>query len=219
MVAQFLVPLIFTIVALVVARTLPSQRDTHQVSLALGRYGATKVPVALEPLNGPLASVLANMYGLQLPAQQGQLVNVTGEQNNNNKKKGAGSFLDCLSEHFSTASLFFFSSFSSDFTDYILKKAREEGGNFNEHCVVGASFRGSSDKFAEVTAYFNNEGYHTPATALMMADNALYKLLAGPNASIETSNYPMPRNITETALGQLTESVRGCSNTLAFHSL
>lgn len=104
-------------------------------------------------------------------------------------------------------STFFFFSFSSDFTDYILKKAREEGGSFNEHCVVGASFRGSNDKFAEVTAYFNNEGFHTPATALMMADNALYKLLAGPNASIETSNYPMPRNITETALGQLTESV------------
>lgn len=80
MVAQFLVPLIFTIVALVVARTLPSQRDTHQMSLALGRYGATRVPVALESDVGPLASVLANMYGLQLPAQQGHLVNVTGKQ-------------------------------------------------------------------------------------------------------------------------------------------
>lgn len=95
----------------------------------------------------------------------------------------------------------------SDFTDYILDKARTEGGSFNEHCIVGASFRGSSNMFAEVTAYFNNEGYHTPATALMMADNALYKLLAGPNASIETSNYPMPRNITETASSQLTEWV------------
>lgn len=84
MVAQFLVPLIFTILALVVARTLPSQRDTHQVSLALSRYGATEVPVALEPPVGPLASVLGNMYSLQLPAQQGQLVNVTGKQN---KKK------------------------------------------------------------------------------------------------------------------------------------
>lgn len=86
MVAQFLVPLIFTIVALVVARTLPSQRDTYQVSLELGRYGATKVPVALEPDVGPLASVLANMYGLQLPAQQGHLVKVTGKKKNKKKR-------------------------------------------------------------------------------------------------------------------------------------
>lgn len=99
----------------------------------------------------------------------------------------------------------FLSLLASDFTDYILDKVRMEGGSFNEHCIVGASFRGSSDMFAEVTAYFNNEGYHTPATALMMADNALYKLLAGPNASIETSNYPMPPNITEMASSQLTE--------------
>lgn len=101
--------------------------------------------------------------------------------------------------------MLFFSYSPSDFTDYILSQAEEEGGSFNEHCVVGAAFRGSSSHFAEATAYFNNEGYHTPATALMMVDNALFKLLAGPNASIETGNYPMPRNLTEIALSQLTE--------------
>lgn len=93
----------------------------------------------------------------------------------------------------------------SDFTEYILTQAEEEGGSFNERCVVGASFLGSSSQYAEATAYFNNEGYHTPATALMMVDNALFKLVAGPNASIQTGNYPMPRNLTEMAWGQLTE--------------
>lgn len=71
--------------------------------------------------------------------------------------------------------------------------------------MVGAAFRGSSSHYAEATAYFNNEGYHTPATALMMVDNALFKLLAGPNASIQTGNYPMPRNLSEIARSQLTE--------------
>ncbi|XP_075880377.1 phospholipid-transporting ATPase ABCA3 [Nelusetta ayraudi] len=173
MVAQFLVPMVFTIIALVVARTLPGRGNAHQLDLALNRYGPTEVPVALDPHPGPLAWALADAYRSQLPAQQGQATNIT------------------------------------DFTDYILEKARTEGGSFNEHCVVGASFRGSSDMFAEVTAYFNNDGYHTPATALMMADNALYKLLAGPNASIETSNYPMPRNVTETARSQLSEQKTG----------
>uniref|UniRef100_A0A8C9ZNJ8 ATP binding cassette subfamily A member 3 n=1 Tax=Sander lucioperca TaxID=283035 RepID=A0A8C9ZNJ8_SANLU len=136
MVAQFLVPLVFTILALVVARTIPNHQDAPQLRLALSRYGSTRVPVALQPAVGPLAS------------------------------------------------------------------AEEEGGSFNERCVVGAAFRGSSSRFAEATAYFNNEGYHTPATSLMLVDNALFKLLAGPNASIQTGNYPMPRNLSEIARSQ-----------------
>uniref|UniRef100_A0A665VH19 ABC transporter domain-containing protein n=1 Tax=Echeneis naucrates TaxID=173247 RepID=A0A665VH19_ECHNA len=171
MVAQFLVPLVFTIVALVVARTFPNHKDAPQLRLALSRYGPTRVPLALQPGAGPLASALANVYSSQLSAQQGHLVNIT------------------------------------DFTDYILTQAAEEGGRFNERCVVGAAFRGSL--YAEATAYFNNEGYHTPATALMMVDNALFKLLAGPNASIQTGNYPMPRNVSEVAQSQLTEGKMG----------
>lgn len=101
--------------------------------------------------------------------------------------------------------MLFFSCSLPDFTDYILNQTEKEGGSFNERCVVGAAFQGRSSQYAEATAYFNNEGYHTPATALMMVDNALYKLLAGPNASIETGNYPMPRNLTEIGQSQLTE--------------
>lgn len=173
MVAQFLVPLVFTVVALVVVRTFPNHQNAPQLRLALSRYGPTRVPVALQPGSGPLASALAYTYSSQLSAQLGQLINIT------------------------------------DFTDYILTQAEEEGGVFNERCVVGAAFRGSSSHFAEATAYFNNEGYHTPATALMMVDNALFKLLAGPEASIQMGNYPMPRNLSEIAQSQLTESKTG----------
>ncbi|KAM6914527.1 phospholipid-transporting ATPase ABCA3 [Lycodopsis pacificus] len=173
MVAQFLVPLVFTVLALVVARSLPNHDDAPQLRLALRRYGPTRVPVALQPRVGPLAAALANTYSSQLSAQLGQLINIT------------------------------------DFKNYILTQAEEEGGSFNERCVVGAAFRGSSRHYAEATAYFNNEGYHTPATALMMVDNALFKLLAGPNASIQTGNYPMPRNLSENAQSQLREGKTG----------
>uniref|UniRef100_A0A8C9ZQ24 ATP binding cassette subfamily A member 3 n=1 Tax=Sander lucioperca TaxID=283035 RepID=A0A8C9ZQ24_SANLU len=153
MVAQFLVPLVFTILALVVARTIPNHQDAPQLRLALSRYGSTRVPVALQPAVGPLASALHRERDRDL--------------------------------------------------------AEEEGGSFNERCVVGAAFRGSSSRFAEATAYFNNEGYHTPATSLMLVDNALFKLLAGPNASIQTGNYPMPRNLSEIARSQLNEGKTG----------
>lgn len=59
-----------------------------------------------------------------------------------------------------------------------------------------------------VTALFNNQAYHSPATALMLADNAVFRVLAGPNASITVTNYPQPRNITEKAKDQLMEYVR-----------
>lgn len=169
MVAQFLVPLIFTVLALVVARSLPSSHSSPQLRLALKQYGQTHVPVAVEANAGPLASLLAEIYTTQLPSQNAiAATNIT------------------------------------DFSEYVLYNAQREGGAFNEHCVVGAAFRSS-----DVIGYFNNQGYHTPATALMLVDNALFKLLAGPNASIQTGNDPMPRNVSETAQSQLSESQTG----------
>ncbi|KAJ8254174.1 hypothetical protein COCON_G00207860 [Conger conger] len=174
MVAQFLVPLIFTVLALVVAQILPGHRDLPQLPLALSRYGPTTVPVALEPGAGPLAAAFAASYASQLPAQKATCRNI------------------------------------SDLPQYVLRVSQEEGGAFNEHCVVGVAFRGHrSGSFAEATAYFNNQGYHTPATALLLLDNALYRMLAGPHASIQAGNAPMPRNASETAHSELTESQTG----------
>uniref|UniRef100_A0A673X6Y7 ATP binding cassette subfamily A member 3 n=1 Tax=Salmo trutta TaxID=8032 RepID=A0A673X6Y7_SALTR len=153
-VAQFLVPLVFTVLALVVAKTFPGRHDSPQLRLALGRYGPTTVPVALEPGKGPLRCTHGKSLSLLIHP------------------------IPCF--------------FSSDFTEYVLTKTEEEGGAFNERCVVGASFSGGTGKLVEVTAYFNNQGYHTAATALMMVDNTLFKMLAGPNASIMTGNMPMP---------------------------
>uniref|UniRef100_A0A8C5GKB0 ABC transporter domain-containing protein n=1 Tax=Gouania willdenowi TaxID=441366 RepID=A0A8C5GKB0_GOUWI len=165
MVAQFLVPLVFTIMALVVARTLPDHMEAPPLRLALSRYGSTRVPVALPTGAGSLASSLAESYISQLSGQLGL----------------------------------------RDF----LKELGKEGGSFNERCVVGAAFRGRSSQYTEATAYFNNEGYHTPATALMMVDNALFQMIAGPNASIETSNHPMPPNQSEAAHSQLLDGKTG----------
>lgn len=95
MVAQFLVPLVFTVVALVVARTFPNHQDAPQLRLALSRYGATRVPVALQPGAGPLASALANAYSSQLSAQLGQLVNITGKH----RERETGTWLVCFAEY------------------------------------------------------------------------------------------------------------------------
>lgn len=88
--------------------------------------------------------------------------------------------------------------------DYLISRASEEGGAFNERHIAAASFEELEDE-VQATALFNNQGYHSSAAALLLVDNALLKLLAGPNASITVSNYPQPRNMTETAKDQLME--------------
>ena len=58
-----------------------------------------------------------------------------------------------------------------------------------------------------VTALFNNQAYHSPATALAIVDNLLFKLLCGPRAPIEISNYPQPRHTLQVAKDHFNECV------------
>lgn len=81
-----------------------------------------------------------------------------------------------------------------------------EGGGFNERCLVATSFQDREER-TEVTALFNNQAYHSPATALAIVDNLLFKLLCGPRASIEISNYPQPRSTLQVAKDQFNEYV------------
>ncbi len=81
MVAQFLVPLIFTVLALVVARSLPGSQITPLLRLALKQYGSTHVPVAVDVNAGPLATALAEIYTAQLPSQNAiAATNITGNK-------------------------------------------------------------------------------------------------------------------------------------------
>ena len=73
-----------------------------------------------------------------------------------------------------------------------------EGGGFNERCLVAASFRDTGERTV-ITALFNNQAYHSPATVLAVVDNLLFKLLCGPRASITVSNFPQPRSALQAA--------------------
>lgn len=81
-----------------------------------------------------------------------------------------------------------------------------EGGGFNERCLVAASFRDVGERTV-VTTLFNNQAYHSPATALAVIDNLLFKMLCGPQASITVSNYPQPRSALQAAKDQFSEYV------------
>lgn len=91
-----------------------------------------------------------------------------------------------------------------DLEEFLVFRASVEGGGFNERCLVAVSFRDVGERTV-VTALFNNQAYHSPATALAVVDNLLFKLLCGPRASIVVSNYPQPRSALQAAKDQFNE--------------
>nr|XP_060642190.1 phospholipid-transporting ATPase ABCA3 isoform X1 [Anolis sagrei ordinatus]XP_060642191.1 phospholipid-transporting ATPase ABCA3 isoform X1 [Anolis sagrei ordinatus] len=170
--AQFLVPLIFTAFALVVAKTFPGPRDSSLLKLTLNPYGRTTVPFSTSQ-GSVLAQRLAAQYQETVEAQDQGPLEVVG-----------------------------------NLQEYLISRASDEGGAFNEHYLAAASFDETEDQI-QVTALFNNQAFHSSAAALLLADNALLKLFAGPNASITVANFPQPRNVTETAKDQLMEGQTG----------
>ncbi|XP_015346371.1 phospholipid-transporting ATPase ABCA3 [Marmota marmota marmota] len=95
-----------------------------------------------------------------------------------------------------------------DLEEFLVFRASVEGGGFNERCLVATSFRDVGERMV-VTALFNNQAYHSPATALAIVDNLLFKLLCGPRASIMVSNYPQPRSALQAAKDQFNEGRKG----------
>ncbi|XP_058142595.1 phospholipid-transporting ATPase ABCA3 [Dasypus novemcinctus] len=100
-----------------------------------------------------------------------------------------------------------------DLEEFLVFRASVEGGGFNERCLVSASFRDTGARTL-VTALFNNQAYHSPAAALALADNLLFKLLRGSRASIVVSNYPQPRSALQAAKDQFSAGRKGFDITL-----
>ncbi|XP_069859783.1 ATP-binding cassette sub-family A member 17-like isoform X1 [Dipodomys merriami] len=92
--------------------------------------------------------------------------------------------------------------------EFLLRKAKEEPENFDRLYVVAASFE-VKDNATIVTALFNNQAYHSPAVALALVDNLLFRLLSGASASITTSNYPQPQTEEELSESLLYQGAKG----------
>nr|XP_010337354.2 ATP-binding cassette sub-family A member 17-like isoform X1 [Saimiri boliviensis boliviensis] len=82
--------------------------------------------------------------------------------------------------------------------EFLLKKSKEEPGDFDKFYLVAASFEDVGNHTI-VTALFNNQAYHASAVALALVDNFLFKLLSGARASITVSNHPQPLTFVKEA--------------------
>ncbi|KAM5131749.1 LOW QUALITY PROTEIN: ATP-binding cassette sub-family A member 17-like [Callospermophilus lateralis] len=92
--------------------------------------------------------------------------------------------------------------------EFLLKKAEAEPEDFNRLYVVAASFE-DVDNHTIVRGLFNNQAYHSPALALTLVDNYLFKLLSGARASITVSNHPQPQTAMEFSENVLYQGPKG----------
>lgn len=74
---------------------------------------------------------------------------------------------------------------------FLLKKAEEEPESFAQNDLVAASFEDMRNQ-TTVIMLFNNQVYHSPALALVLVDNVLFKLLSGARASVMVFSHPQP---------------------------
>ncbi|KAM9208982.1 ATP-binding cassette sub-family A member 17-like [Dugong dugon] len=85
---------------------------------------------------------------------------------------------------------------SGPLEEFLLRKAEEEPEGFNTRYVVAVSIEDTKGRTI-VTALFNNQAYHSPALAVALVDNFLFKLLSGAKASITATNHPQPQTAAE----------------------
>ncbi|XP_015840360.1 phospholipid-transporting ATPase ABCA3 isoform X2 [Tribolium castaneum] len=80
----------------------------------------------------------------------------------------------------------------TDLSTAILNLSRTIPAIVKKKYIVGASFAYDRNKSPVLTAWFNNNPYHTPALSFGLVLNSMYQVIMGPNHSIVFANHPLP---------------------------
>ena len=83
-----------------------------------------------------------------------------------------------------------------------------------DNYIISADFNESPNKLSTIiTAYFNNQPYHTPAVTVNMITNGMLKYFTNSSNSITVINDPLPRSIAD-QLNDLTTKAQTGENLL-----
>ncbi|CAL1544560.1 unnamed protein product [Lymnaea stagnalis] len=165
-VTQLIVPLFFTVMGLVALKTLPSFTDMPALKLVASEYGENFIPYASGLSD---SDKIAQWFAQQFENQRSSIpVNISNQ---------AGFESD------------------PDIMKYLAKKGMADIGTYNLKYMIAGSFNKSSDQPGyTVTAYFNNQAYHSIAISLGAIYNALLSYFTNSSEySIATFNHPLPR--------------------------
>ncbi|XP_075384195.1 ATP-binding cassette sub-family A member 17-like [Tenrec ecaudatus] len=96
---------------------------------------------------------------------------------------------------------------SGSMDEFLLRRKEEEPEGFDKLYLVAVSIE-DVQGHSTVTVLFNNQAYHSPALALALVDNFLFRLLSGTGASISVTNHPQPLPAAEVSENILHEDLK-----------
>ncbi|XP_048758710.2 phospholipid-transporting ATPase ABCA3-like isoform X2 [Ostrea edulis] len=161
---QILIPLFFTVMALIVVKTFPGPHDSKALTLDVEKYGVNTIVYSD---NGFVnQSVIGQFYANQFQSSKDHVNYV-------NKEQGYTK--------------------NPDINDYLFRKGEDSLGLYNLEYAVGADFAKHQNSVI-ATAYFNNQGYHAPAISLATLANAVFQYVTNSSQfTLTTVNHPLPR--------------------------
>lgn len=162
---QFLVPVIFAIVACVIMVTLPGTPDLPPLYLNLSQFTKPVVPYDINKTSVGYEEItkLSNCYAQSI-SNSGSLV-----------------YLNNRTDY----------STMDDFLVDVAKKGRDQ---YNRNYLIGATVEANpgSSPNATLIGWFNNAAYHTIAISLSYVTNSLMQCFGQTQYRIQTINHPLP---------------------------
>ena len=190
-ISQLIVPLFFTLMALIVIQTFPGPQDSPALELNISKFGSSNI-VYSEQKDTVAIKDLGEFYSEQFihSGSNIQLVNHNKAYKDN-----------------------------PNITSYLIQKGSENLGIYNLYYMVAAEFKkknGKNDQDIKATAYFNDQSYHSIPISYAALSNAVLKYVTNNSAySISTTNHPLPRTTQQRVKDQVTQGSTGF--TLAFN--
>ena len=79
---------------------------------------------------------------------------------------------------------------------------------YNLHYIVAAEFQAVNSR-ADVTAYFNNQAFHSPGVTVGVIGNAILRYVCGDAYTIATTNHPLPQTAQDMVNDKVLEEEEG----------
>ncbi|XP_052824141.1 phospholipid-transporting ATPase ABCA3 [Octopus bimaculoides] len=169
-ISQILVPLVFTIIALIVVKTFPTQDDFPSLLLSPEKYGKNTIPFSI------LLTATPEVAGITMSYQDKSLNKDINFVNINNSTKSKN---------------------SPNITKYLGVISIEDRENYNDHYMIAADL---SATFPDhYIAYFNGQSFHSGAISLAMMVSGFLRYFHQSTSKISFVNHPLPVTQSEAA--------------------
>lgn len=161
---QVLIPLFYTIMALIVVKTFPGPHDSQALVLTVEKYGENTIAFSD---NGYVnQSLIGQFYANQFQSSKDHVT-----------------YINSVEGYTKNPNL----------NDYLFQKGINNPGLYNLEYAVGADFTRRQNSVV-ATGYFNNQGYHAPAISLATLANAVLQYITNSSKfTLTTVNHPLPR--------------------------